>query len=70
MTSAPGGDTPTVIAINGCVRLATHLDLLSHQLGEASLEPVELQHLAAALQEVKAAVARTATAAGLLQPDL
>ncbi|MFI7135138.1 hypothetical protein ACIBQ1_56450 [Nonomuraea sp. NPDC050153] len=48
--------SPADIAADACWRLATHLDLLAHQLGEAALEPNEREHLADALAAVRQSV--------------
>ncbi|MGV9386492.1 hypothetical protein ACWDRB_62575 [Nonomuraea sp. NPDC003707] len=60
----PGRD-PIDIAADACARVATHLDLLTHRLGEASLSEGERERLAAALKTVEQAVARTAADVGL-----
>ncbi|MGP3961689.1 hypothetical protein ACTWPT_37400 [Nonomuraea sp. 3N208] len=60
----PHARNPVDIAADACER-ATHLDLLVHQLGEASVEPAERERLAAALAEVEAAIANVAASVGL-----
>ncbi|MEU8251625.1 hypothetical protein [Nonomuraea sp. NPDC048916] len=61
--ASPARD-PVDIAIDACTRFATHLVLLSHQLGEHGLDDGERERLAAALTIVERAMSVTAAAAG------
>jgi hypothetical protein len=59
----PPARDPVELA-DACRRFATHLDLLAHQLGEASLEAGDRERLAAALEAVEKAVAKVAGMVG------
>ncbi|MET9250267.1 hypothetical protein [Nonomuraea sp. NPDC003709] len=62
--ASPGPPTrdPVDVATDACRRFATHLDLLTHQLGEAALEAGDRERLAAALEAVEKAAANMAAA--------
>lgn len=62
---------PVDVTADTCVRFATHLELLAHQLREATLDASELERLAAALAAVQQSVTTvTAAAAGRPPPPL
>ncbi|MEV4167349.1 hypothetical protein [Nonomuraea dietziae] len=61
----PASDPVDVASI--CWRFATHLDRLTHQLGEICPDPDERERLAAALAEVERAMAKAAAVVGLPQ---
>ncbi|MGV9383409.1 hypothetical protein ACWDRB_46870 [Nonomuraea sp. NPDC003707] len=65
MTFAPPTRNRVDVAADACRRLATHLDLPAHQLGETCLAQGERERLAAALEAIEMAVAKVAAIAGM-----